>query len=66
MINDPEFRMPRTIRRQLSATALRNINRFADNLDRSGANSCSTIRGANNDEVRGELGSRMSSRQRAA
>lgn len=47
-----EARLPRTPRRALSATALGNIDRFADWLDRSGANSRTGVLDASNDQLR--------------
>lgn len=66
MFQNQDFRMPRTVRRPLSATAMRNLDMLADRLDRSGANSCSHVGGASNDELREEIGSRMIARRRAA
>jgi hypothetical protein len=52
MFDTVSDRMPRTVRRPLSATALRQIDQFVTGLDRAGANSRSIVRDASNDVKR--------------
>ena len=49
MFDTVSDRMPRTVRRPLSATAMRSIDQFVIGLDRAGANSRTAVRDASND-----------------
>lgn len=51
MFEEVSQRLPRAPRRKLSHDALRSLDRFVDKMDRHGANSCTTICDASNDDV---------------
>lgn len=59
MYDQVSTRMPRTVRRPLSAEAAQNLELLALQMDRSGANSRSGVRGANSDELHAQFSRRL-------